>query len=672
MAEEPQPNEPSEIGSTDLFGSHVTEVPILSNEAPDVADLADFADSDRVATCEVPAPSARELAAFDDLVGQCMLSAQISSGLSLPWEQGVFRSIFGDEPLWSLPEMPLVTQAVPERTLERSREELEGDKPPGKRQKGSQFVHGLYDKAISFSLTLTDHEIDKAKWSRALEKLYSVFSCCKAACPVGLTLDPADMQGNFRKIRELCGSRSCGTILKRANSLVKYCTWHNRFFYQKEPFPFVPSDISEYIWECHQDGATYSTMRAFTEAVNFGIHVLGMASQSHGTPIIDSFTRGVLDKAAMKRPGRKQARPLTVKEVMHLEQCLQDSSMNLFDRYAAGAFLFAIYGRCRWSDLRSVDSFELDVSMDRGVPCGFISFATYNHKTAAQVARHGLPLALVAPVWGLDSPPWGLSWKTVAEEAEMNFAEHFKGPVLPTPLKNGKWGLRSVTASEASRWLNALLTKNGDTIEQVSSHSLKCTTLSWLAKAGANAEHRLVLGHHSSGRGSLEVYSRDLLAAPLRTLEEILRQIRVGSLQPDRTRSGILQAATRADCREEPPRGSPCDETLTIDDKAPDAEEHDSSSSSSSSDSSSGSDSGDEGEDSHWTQVSADKSHRQAWGSSTMYQHAISKIVHVEADSETKQFQCGIYASSEHLVVHESAFLETRKCKRWQRALGEA
>lgn len=176
--------------------------------------------------------------------------------------------------------------------------------------------------------------------------------------------------------------------------------------------------------------------------------------------------------------------------------------------------MFAIYGRCRWSDLRSVDSFELDVSMDRGVPCGFISFATYNHKTAAQVARHGLPLPLVAPVWGLDSPPWGLSWKTVAEEADMNFAEQFKGPVLPTPLKNGKWGLRSVTASEASRWLNALLTKNGDTIEQVSSHSLKCTTLSWLAKAGANAEHRLVLGHHSSGRGFGSLLPRFAGGAP--------------------------------------------------------------------------------------------------------------------------------------------------------------
>ena len=96
-----------------------------------------------------------------------------------------------------------------------------------------------------------------------------------------------------------------------------------------------------------------------------------------------------------------------------------------------------------------------------------------------------------------------------------------------------------MSSKEASKWLNAILAKLDGPVENISSHSLKCTTLSWLAKAGANENHRLVLGHHSSGKGSLEVYSRDLLAAPLRTLEEILRQIRVGGLQPDRTRSGI-------------------------------------------------------------------------------------------------------------------------------------
>jgi hypothetical protein len=83
----------------------------------------------------------------------------------------------------------------------------------------------------------------------------------------------------------------------------------------------------------------------------------------------------------------------------------------------------------------------------------------------------------------------------------------------------------------------------------VSSRSLKCTALSWLAKIGANAGHRLGLGHPSSERGSLEVYSRHLPAAQLSTLEEIFRQIEVAFSQRDGTRSGIIQNHPKEGCR---------------------------------------------------------------------------------------------------------------------------
>jgi hypothetical protein len=318
--------------------------------------------------------------------------------------------------------------------------------------------------------------------------------------------------------------------------------------------------------------------------------------------------------------------------------------------------------------MRCVDSFELDITVDKGVPGGFISFATFSHKTAAQVARHGLPLPLVAPIWGLDAPPWGLTWKNVAQEAEVSFSEHFRGPILAAPLKSGKWGLRSVSSREATKWLHALLSKLEDPGDQVTSHSLKCTT-SWLAKAGANGEHSLVLGHHSSGKGSLEVFSRDLLAAPLRTLEGALRQVRVGSLQPDRTRSGIIQQPDKEDCRNAASGDTHHDQKT----KAPAAQDEESSSSSSSSDSSTDDEeSDDESQAEHWTQMASDLSHRQSWRSSTMYQHLVSKVVHLVADPVSKQFQCGIHASAEHAAeVSQTALLETRKCKRCQRAIGE-
>jgi integrase len=255
----------------------------------------------------------------------------------------------------------------------------------------------------------------------------------------------------------------------------------------------------------------YGTLSGFIEAVNFATFVLGLPARDLGKPLVSAFTKGIRDKAATRRPERKLARPLKVSEVMHLEEMLGNDKVDLQDRYAAGAFLFAIYARCRWSDLKRVQDFDLDVALSIGKLVGFLGFSTFSHKTASQVAKHGLPMPLVAPIWGLCSPPWAMTWKRVAEAVKLGFAEHSKGPLLPAPGKDGGWTGRSVTSDEASKWLGELLKLCSSELEKVSSHSLKATTLSWMAKAGSDEHHRTILGHHSTGKKSLEIYSRDFL-----------------------------------------------------------------------------------------------------------------------------------------------------------------
>lgn len=342
-----------------------------------------------------------------------------------------------------------------------------------------------------------------------------------------------------------------------------------------------------------------------------------------------------------------------------LEGVVRDASVDPADRYAAGAFLFALFGRCRWSDLKNVSHFFLDTSVVEGRTIGYIEFATFSHKTAAQVARHGLPLPLVAPIWGLTRPCWALEWHRLAKEVDLGFDEHFEGPVLPAPDKTGNWNKRSVTASEATKWLGELLKQGGSNSEAVTSHSLKCTVLSWLAKAGTDPHHRLVLGHHSTQKGSLETYSRDMLAAPLRTMEDVLRRIRVGALHPDMTRSGHIQEPTKADCAE----GH----------QDQDDSESSSSSDSSSSSSTSESGSGDESTGQLLTVGGADPDVQQSsWGLGTMYQHELSKIVHLKLNADAGTFVCGVMATKEHSAVESTSFLEHRKCKRCTRVLDAA
>jgi hypothetical protein len=287
----------------------------------------------------------------------------------------------------------------------------------------------------------------------------------------------------------------------------------------------------------------------------------------------------------------------------------------------------------------------------------FISFNTFSHKTASQVAKHGLPMPLIAPIWGLGNPPWAMTWKKVAEAVSLDFANFAKGAILPAPDVSGKWTHRSVTSVEAPRWLLELLKPFTSDLEDVSSHSLKATTLSWLAKAGCDPHHRTVLGHHSSGKGSLEVYSRDMLSAPLRTLEEALRQIRIGALCPDLTRSGHIKEPSKPDCKVKETEGP--------------KQKGQSSSSSYTSSSTSSSSGGESADEQQLIAVGgADPGvHLSAWGNFNMFQHELSKIVHAEAGSDSCTFKCGMKATAEHKLIVSTAFLESRKCKRCLRAI---
>ena len=103
-------------------------------------------------------------------------------------------------------------------------------------------------------------------------------------------------------------------------------------------------------------------------------------------------------------------------------------------------------------------------------------------------------------------------------------------------------GKHALDSEEAGRWLRALLELNdhGVSERKVTSHSLKCTMLSFLAKRGVDMPDRLLLGYHTSPFTMGLTYSRDGMARPLQILGEMLSEIREGTYMPDCTRSGRL------------------------------------------------------------------------------------------------------------------------------------
>ena len=75
---------------------------------------------------------------------------------------------------------------------------------------------------------------------------------------------------------------------------------------------------------------------------------------------------------------------------------------------------------------------------------------------------------------------------------------------------------------------------NGDGRLEISSHSLKSTTLSWCAKYGLSGTTRSILGRHSGALAdTYTIYSRDLTVAPTRELQSVIVEIAEGRFLPD-------------------------------------------------------------------------------------------------------------------------------------------
>ena len=164
-------------------------------------------------------------------------------------------------------------------------------------------------------------------------------------------------------------------------------------------------------------------------------------------------------------------------------------------------------------------------------------------KTRATANSLGLSLPLIAPIRGFGNRLWGRDFIKVAEDVGRPLETIASGQsMLYAPDPTGSWTDRPVNTSEVSRWLSQILSKGDFAVQDgLSAHSAKATLLSMMSKYGASPEHRLILGHRSMrSYGTLEVYSRDLQAAPLRALEKMKSDVRKGLFCPDKTASGIV------------------------------------------------------------------------------------------------------------------------------------
>ena len=509
-------------------------------------------------------------------------------------------------------------------------------------------TRGVYSEVINFDTTLTEQEVEEAAMTRALEKWYLIFSSGRDAWPRGFDLSAAIREHRLADMQILFGSRSHGTVLRRGTSILQFVKWYRSKYFGMCPFPLSTDIVEEFVLQLVSENKPASSIRGFVEGLNFCKHVVGM---DVGPPeLVSAKVRRLIEKQDLIRKEKVQARVLTVQEVEFLELFLSDERADITDRVACGCMLFCLYSRSRWSDIRKIYNFVSDVSEDEGKISGYLECRTRSHKTARLVAKGGISMPLVAPVWGVTSPPWGLSFLKVCKLAGRDVCQLDHEPLLAAPAASGEWSCRAVTTKEAGKWIRNLLCQMESGATFTTIHTLKGTPLSWCAKWGLDPDCRAILGHHATGKSSVECYSRDNLAKPLREFELVLQQIRTKAFSPDSTRSGMIKSSSVED-----PKSN-----FSVPAREEENQELSSESSSSTTDAD-----GSEASEPEETEAQDPVVAPRSWDPDyDMYRNVKSKIVHITAHGGAEIFSCGVRITSDYELIHSSQFLDLRKCKR--------
>ena len=342
-------------------------------------------------------------------------------------------------------------------------------------------------------------------------------------------------------VADTFGLKATSTLKDRSRGLKGFLDWCAASGVAN-PVPLSEDSVYDYLKHLELGGAAPTRGLALAKSLTFFGHVAGLGGALEA--VQSRRVQGVIANMHSNKRATQRKPPLSVRQVSLLEDAVFDLE-EMQDRLAAGAFMFCLLSRCRFGDAQKLQELSTDFAVDeRGLPCGFIEGRSTVHKTSNSIEKRTHQLPFVAPERALSSRSWAVEWHRL--RGDQGLSLEGGAPLLPTPKVGGGWLSRPVSTSEAAAWLRRLLVLQGELPEDVSGlacHSLKCTTLSWCAKAGVEESTRLLLGHHlAPGQKMAVTYARDAMAAPLRKLIAVIGQVRRAELLPDSTRSGYLVA----------------------------------------------------------------------------------------------------------------------------------
>ena len=564
------------------------------------------------------------------------------------WETGIWKHIFGNDDtaldfdVWG-PQMARPTPAL----WGLDNQILEAEAPSSKKR---VHVHTCnFMDVVSFKPDVPWQDQREADLQRGIKLWIAVTSKWSDGNSLALKLGEMRNEGEvFTMFAHVFSGRAPVTVRKRGAAVLRVCD----YLEQNDLEPFPMKELTFYRFLCHEEsmGAPASRLKGLIQAVAFCRHVLDVAELQC---ILDSKRcSGVTMESCPKE--RKQASPLTVRELHKLHE-LVGTGADLWDSVFAGAAILCCYCRGRWGDLMRSESAFVDHDAE-GEPA-YLETRTGRHKTmTSQMHRHQF-LPMVAPVKGVHGADWVTPWLQKRKELGVSFPP--EGLIMPAPDREGGVSQRPLESGECGKWLRRLLELDGsvptDPGRRVSSHSLKCTMLSFAAKRGLSVPDRLLLGYHASQMHMAMVYSRDGAAASLLLLERLIDEIARGKFKPDSTRSGrVVDSPVNAP---EPQMENVKAELVCSSEEEQCEELQESDASDSTSDS--GSSSGDIPENHALNKVFAPPKPPEGF---QWWQHAKLKTIHLTEPGYVRVFVCGRPVGGFHQKITQDPRFDSPVC----------
>ena len=517
-------------------GDGLTSPAVSSNDGLFGGPDLDFAS-------DVPSPSLRESVAgnnseslrvepesssnvnFGHVVGASWNSLDAET-VEPVWNSGFWKCIFGNDNLgYNLTQQfkrPMPVQSVDD----------EGQGEPEKRAKPFPAVSvdaPLFQSCVKSTDDIAWQEKREGQLQRALKHWLIIIETWNTRVEFVMCLQGCEStNAQLIMLGDVFKGKAPSTLTKRANSMKLLCRMLDN---SGLIFPCDEPALYNMLCELRQSGAPPSRGKGILEAIAFVRYTMGIVE-------CDVLLKGrrCWGAATSDEPvQRKQSSPLTVKELEVLHNVLEHDA-DVWNRMFSGTVLFMVYARSRWSDGQHAVKVFFDKVEETS---HFVEVLTGHHKTMRALQHRHQFLPLIAPAIGVTSQNWADLWERVRNELGIQYEQGH--PLMLAPLANGQPGRRALDSQEAGQWLRALLSIDAGSVDRkVSSHSLKSTMLSYLAKRGIDMGDRLLLGYHTSPFTMGLTYSRDGMARPLQILSDMLSEIRCGKFQPDQTRSGRL------------------------------------------------------------------------------------------------------------------------------------